>query len=124
MKIQKNIVAYNHDYEEQQKRHKLKAMLNNIFNEDGIKVFYQSEDIVLDSEPIKNPFYYTIIENYNKIKDGLIKAFDMNKDVNKNNEEYEMLIIEIMCEMDTLIEATWNYKFSDFRQTRKRKEEN
>ena len=34
MKIQKNIVAYNHDYEEQQKRHKLKAMLNNIFNED------------------------------------------------------------------------------------------
>lgn len=124
MKIQKNIVVFNHDYEEQQKRHKLKAMLNNIFNEEGIKVFYQSEDIVLDSEPIKNPFYYTIIECYNKIKDGLIKAFDMNRDANKNNEEYEMLIIEIMCEMDTLIEATWNYKFSDFRQTRKRKEEN
>ena len=73
----------------------------------------------LDVKPVKDDLRWRLVDPQNYYKQ--VKNF---ADANKNNEEYELLIIEIMCEMDTLIEATWNYKFSDFRQTRKRKEEN
>lgn len=117
MRIQKNIIKNNEQFEQNSIEQKLKKAKAKYLSEEERELMKEAEKIIADKNSRSNPLFSTILENYKFIKEELLNALEIQAENDIAFSEKAELIVLSMVDLSIAVD---NFKTTDYHFVPKR----